>query len=151
LLGDAPIWDRVAVVKYPARKSFIDMQSRPKFRASHEHKDAGMEQTIIMGCRPMPYPQPPEGMAFPDWTEVPFPPTAADGPVTVTHVLRFEDAKAAYISPDAMEAYTSVAAAIAFEHGVRVAGWFAVEGTIVGDGRIWHQVRFNQFPSKRAF
>jgi hypothetical protein len=32
-----------------------------------------------------------------------------------------------------------------------VAGWFAVEGTIIGDGRAWHQVRFNQFPSKRAF
>ena len=32
-----------------------------------------------------------------------------------------------------------------------MAGWFAVEGTIIGDGRVWHQVRFNQFPSKRAF
>jgi hypothetical protein len=41
LLGDAPIWDRVAVVKYPTRRSFIDMQSRPKFEESHKHKDAG--------------------------------------------------------------------------------------------------------------
>ena len=30
-------------------------------------------------------------------------------------------------------------------------GWFSVEGTIVGDGRVWHQARFNAFPSKRAF
>jgi hypothetical protein len=74
LLGRAPIWDRVAVVKYPTRRSFIDMQSRPKFQESHKHKDAG-----------------------------------------------------------------------------RVAGWFAVEGTIIGDGRVWHQVRFNQFPGRRAF
>ena len=39
----------------------------------------------------------------------------------------------------------------ASKHGVRIAGWFAVEGTIVGDGRAWHQVRFNAFPSKAAF
>jgi hypothetical protein len=36
-------------------------------------------------------------------------------------------------------------------HGARVAAWFAAEGTIVGDGRTWDQVRFNAFPSKAAF
>ena len=151
LLGRAPIWDRVAVVKYPTRRSFIDMQSRPKFQESHKHKDAGMEQTIVMGCRPMPYPQPPYGTVVVDWTDVPFPPSADDGPVTAIHVLRFEDAEAAHITPNELAAYTSAAAVIAAKHGVRVAGWFAVERTIIGDGRVWHQVRFNQFPSKRAF
>jgi hypothetical protein len=34
---------------------------------------------------------------------------------------------------------------------VRIDGWFSVEGTIVGDGRSWSQVRFNAFPSKKAF
>ena len=34
---------------------------------------------------------------------------------------------------------------------MRINGWFAVEGTIIGDGRGWHQVRFNLFPSKAAF
>jgi hypothetical protein len=33
----------LAVVKYPTRKSFIEMQDRPKFQESHKHKDAGME------------------------------------------------------------------------------------------------------------
>lgn len=151
LLGDAPIWDRVAVVKYPTRRSFIDMQTRPDFQEAHKHKDAGMQQTIVIGCQPMPYPQRPADAIFPDWADVPFPPTQEDGPVTVVRVLRFQDPEAANISPDAMEAYTSTAAVVASKHGVRVAGWFAVEGTIVGDGRAWHQVRFNQFPSKRAF
>ena len=32
-----------------------------------------------------------------------------------------------------------------------VAGWFEAEGTIVGDGRTWDQVRFNEFPSMREF
>jgi hypothetical protein len=151
LLGHAPIWDRVGVVKYPTRRSFIDMQSRPKFQESHKHKDAGMEQTIIMRCQPMPYPEPPDRSLFIDWAEVPFPPTAEDGPVTVIHVLRFEDAEAADISPDAMEAYTSAAAVIAAKHGVRVVGWFAVERH--DRRRLAHLASgsLNQFPSKRAF
>ncbi len=34
---------------------------------------------------------------------------------------------------------------------MRINGWFDVEDTIIGDGRAWHQVRFNEFPSKAAF
>jgi len=37
------------------------------------------------------------------------------------------------------------------QQGVRIAGWFKAEGTIVGDGRRWDQVRFNTFPSRAAF
>ena len=151
LLGDAPIWDRVGVVKYPTRRSFIEMQSRPEFQTSHAHKDAGMEQTIVMGCQPMDFPTMPAGIDSVDWADVPHPPTADDGPVMVLHVIRFEDAEAAHVTPTEMEAYTSAAAVSASRHGGRIAGWFAVEGTIVGDGRAWHQVRFNEFPSKAAF
>jgi uncharacterized protein (DUF1330 family) len=151
LLGEAPSWDRIAVVKYPTRRSFIDMQSRPEFKVAHEHKDAGMQQTIVIGCQPMPYPVAPAGVSEVDWADVPHPPTDDDGPVMVIHVIRFEDAEAAHVTPTEMEAYTSAAAVSASKHGVRVAGWFSVEGTIVGDGRAWHQVRFNAFPSKAAF
>lgn len=45
-------WDRVAVVRYPTRRSFIDMQARSDFQALHVHKEAGMERTIILGTRP---------------------------------------------------------------------------------------------------
>ncbi|MDZ7884696.1 MAG: hypothetical protein U5N53_18225 [Mycobacterium sp.] len=151
LLGDSPHWDRVAVVRYATGTSFIDMQSLPAFQEAHKHKDAGMEQTIVMGCRPLPYPEMPESAPRVEWADVPHPPTAEDGPVMVVHVLRFEDPDAARVTPDEMEAYQSAAATVASAHGVRVAGWFVVDGTIVGDGRAWHQVRFNLFPSKRAF
>ncbi len=150
LLGQ-PAWDRIAIVKYATHKSFIDMQSRPDFQEAHQHKDAGMEQTIVMGCQPLPYPEPPPGVAEVDWADVPHPPTPDDGPITVVHVLRFADPEAAHTIPDEMEAYSTAIAQIATAQGARVAGWFTVEGTIVGDGRTWHQVRFNQFPSKRAF
>ena len=59
LLGDEPKWDRIGVVKYPTRKSFIDMQSLPSFQKSHQHKDAGMETTIVIGTQPMEMPTPP--------------------------------------------------------------------------------------------
>jgi hypothetical protein len=45
-------WDRVAVVKYPTRRSFIEMQSRRDFQEKHTHKDAGMDHTIVMGTVP---------------------------------------------------------------------------------------------------
>ena len=35
-LGDEPKWDRVAIVKYPTRRSFIDMQARPDFKELHQ-------------------------------------------------------------------------------------------------------------------
>ena len=158
LLGDDTVWDRIAVVKYPTRRSFIEMQSLPRFRESHVHKDAGMESTIVMGCRPIPVPGA-DGAGGggsdvdgrPDWSEVPHPPTDDDGPVVVVHVIRFNDAEAADVTPAHLAQYQSAAARVAVAHGARVNGWFAVEGTIVGDGRAWHQVRFNEFPSKAAF
>ncbi len=149
LLGDSPRWDRVAVVRYPTRQAFIEMQSRPDFQRQHVHKDAGMEQTFVIGCQPMPSPD--AGLERPDWGDVAHPPTDDDGPVVVIHVLRFAEEAARHSSPEDMEAYTAAAARIAVPHGARVAGWFGVEGTIVGDGRTGDQVRFNAFPSRAAF
>jgi len=147
LLGDSPQWDRVAIVKYPTRRSFIEMQSRPDFQRKHVHKDAGMETTIVAGCLPMALPQ----GDLVDWAAVPHPPTTGDGPVVVIHVLKFDAASASAVTPDEMVAYQNAAALVAVPHGVRLNGWFAVEGTILGDGRSWDQIRFNEFPSKAAF
>jgi hypothetical protein len=147
LLGEAPIWDRVAIVKYASRRSFIEMQSRPDFQERHAHKEAGMETTIVSGCLPIPSP---DGEPV-DWSDVAHPPTPEDGPVVVMHALRFDDASTAEVTPDEMVAYQNAAAAVAVPHGVRINGWFAVEGTILGDGRSWDQMRFNEFPSKAAF
>ena len=151
LLGAAPIWDRVGVVNYPTRRSFIEMQSRPDFQRQHVHKEAGMAETIVIGCQPFDQPTWPDSIVQPDWADVAHPPTPDDGPVMVIHVLKFRDAADAAMTPEDMEAYTQSAAKTAGPHGGRVAGWFAAEGTILGDGRSWDQVRFNAFPSKAAF
>lgn len=146
LLGAQPAWDRVAVVRYPTRRSFMTMQDLPDFQALHEHKDAGMAATIIAAGLPIPAPSPPVGA--PSWTEVPHPPTDADGPVVVLHLCQFDQAQG---GRDTMDQYTSGAARVAVPHGVRIAGWFGVEGTVVGDGRRWDEARFNAFPSRAAF
>ena len=145
LLGDTPKWDRVAVVKYPTRRAFIEMTASPDYARSHAHKDAGMAQTFVIGCTPFAPPALPADA--PDVGSVPFPSTADDGRVVVVHVLKYKSADA---YPD-METYQNHAGSLAVPHGVRVQGWFNAEGTIVGDGRSWDQVRFNGFPSKAAF
>jgi hypothetical protein len=148
LLGHEPPWHRVGVVRYPTRSAFVQMSQRPGFAERHEHKDAGMAQSIVAGCEPIPSPQDGgDAPALVDWSEVPRPPTADDGPVTVLHLIRFHPGQA----DDEMVRYQNDAAKVAVPHGVRISGWFAVEGTIIGDGRAWDQARFNQFPSKAAF
>lgn len=145
LLGDAPRWDRVAVVKYPSRRSFVELSERQDFQAKHVHKDAGMQQTIVIGALPMPAPVLPDDA--PDWSAVPHPPTDDDPSVVVMHVLRYHPGGA----DTDMVSYQNAAGEVAVPHGVRIAGWFRAEGTILGDGRRWDQVRFNAFPSREAF
>jgi hypothetical protein len=147
LLGDSPKWDRVGIVKYPTRKSFVEMSSRADFQEKHVHKAAGMAETIVMGCQPIGLPGGGDAPNAVDWSEVPHPPTAEDGAVTVIHVIRFHPGQA----DTEMVKYQNDAANVAVPHGVRIDGWFGVEGTIIGDGRQWDQVRFNAFPSKAAF
>lgn len=148
LLGAAPRWDRVGVVRYPTRRAFIDMQRRDDFKAKHVHKEAGMAATIVAGCTPIASPV--DGAAAPalvDWADVPHPPTDEDGPAMVLHFIRFHPGKA----DTDMVRYQDHASKVAVANGIRISGWFGVEGTIVGDGRQWDQARFNLFPSKRAF
>ena len=50
--GSEPEWDRVAIVRYPTRAAFFEMQQRDDFKRQHTHKEAGMEFTIVMSCLP---------------------------------------------------------------------------------------------------
>ncbi len=108
-------WDRIAVVRYPTRRSFIEMQSRKDFSEKHEHKAAGMSRTIIACCRPVD-----------DALDTRDRPTPGD--LTTRHVsLVLSGAQ----TPPAMPAH---------------AVGFAVEGTIIGDGRTWNHAWFTSDP-----
>lgn len=155
LLGAAPQWDQVAVVRYPTRRAFVEMGQRPEYQEAHAHKDAGVAETIVIATTPFTSPPVPDDA--PGWDAVPHPPTPEDGYVQVLHVLRYEDEGVGDDvgdgggTPGEMDEYTKHATGVALANGVRLGGWFRAEGTIVGDGRTWHQVRFNTFPSREAF
>lgn len=120
LNGGEPNWERVAMVRYPTRRSFIDMQRRDDFHEKHVHKEAGMEQTIVMGCVPGAPPHSVPGA----------PPTP--GRAVLLQVVRFED-------DQARQSFVSSA--------VPGRQLFSVEGTILGDGRLWDVATFQEFAS----
>ncbi|MEM7142148.1 MAG: hypothetical protein AAF548_14080 [Actinomycetota bacterium] len=145
-LGDGTQWDRVGIVKYPTRKSFIDMQARDDFQKQHVHKEAGMDFTIVMGCQPLEV-QPADVVGeTAAWDEVQYPPTDDDGELHVWHIVKWSEG-----GEEAMQGYQDEAAKSATRSGVRFGGWMNVEGTILGDGRTWDQARCNIFPSLQEF
>jgi len=50
--GAAPSWDRVAIVRYPTRAAFLEMNESEEFQRLHVHKEAGMRETILASCVP---------------------------------------------------------------------------------------------------
>ena len=105
-------WDRIAIVRYATRKSFIDMQTRKDFGEKHVHKAAGMQRTVIVCCRPEDSSLDSRGR-----------PTTDDDRLIAMVVRRTESRSAAFAAlPGATD--------------------FAAEGTIIGDGRTWDTVQF---------
>jgi len=105
-------WDRIGIVRYATRKSFIDMQSRSDFGEKHVHKAAGMERTTLVCCRPL-----------------------DESIDTRNRPMPLEDRLVAMVvrqSSDRDAAFADLAEAVQF----------GVEGTIIGDGRKWDTVQF---------
>jgi len=132
LLGAEPRWGSVEVATYPSRAALPTL-------------DAGDEPEIAVGARPVGWPRVPDGA--PSWDDVPHPPTAEDPSVLVLHLIQFHDGGA----QGDMVSYQDEAGKVALPHGVRIDGWFGVTDELAGDGRSWHQARFNAFPSREAF
>jgi uncharacterized protein (DUF1330 family) len=55
LIGDseADKWDLVALVSYPSRAAFIDMVTSPKYEEAHEHRERGLDRTVLLACEPL--------------------------------------------------------------------------------------------------
>jgi len=105
-------WDRIAIVRYATRKSFIDMQTRKDFSEKHVHKAAGMQRTIIVCCRPEDPTLDSRGR-----------PKTDDDRLVAMVVRRTENRSSAFAT---LPGATNLAA----------------EGTIIGDGRTWDTVQF---------
>lgn len=53
LIGDPDEdWDQVILVQYPSRAAFIEMVTQPEYAQAHEHREAGLERTVLVACTP---------------------------------------------------------------------------------------------------
>ena len=51
LIGDPEEdWDQVVLVQYPSRAAFLDMVSQPEYLKAHEHRESGLERTVLVAC-----------------------------------------------------------------------------------------------------
>lgn len=123
LRGDATGWDRVAVVWYPTRMSFIEMSMREDFQAQHEHKNAGMETTIVVASMPR--------AGEPS-------PTPVSSPASRRDRLLLQ----VVTDPSAPDLTGSIEAD-------RI-GRFEVEGNIFGDERRWAEARWDRITPEAA-
>lgn len=101
-------WDRIGIVQYPTRRAFIDMQSRRDFRDKHQHKEAGMDHTIVFAV-------PPHTVVADD--------IGGHHAHVVFDLVRHDRVEAHPTTPTAGQAVGPV------------------EGTILGDGRSWTELR----------
>jgi uncharacterized protein (DUF1330 family) len=55
LIGDPAVdgWDLVALVSYPSRQAFVDMVTSPSYEAAHEHRERGLDRTVLLACEPV--------------------------------------------------------------------------------------------------
>ena len=77
-------WDRVAVVGYPSRRSFVSMSARRDFMDWHFSKSAAIEGAVVMGTLPtraLPGQSSTSRILLERWSG-PEPARVADGPVT---------------------------------------------------------------------
>jgi len=81
-------WDRVAVIGYPTRRSFVELAYQPQFLDWHAAKEVRLERTTVMGMLPaanLPAPASSSRVLLEAWAG-PAPAMLAAGPATIFNV-----------------------------------------------------------------
>ena len=115
LVGDSHVWDRIAIAQYRDRMAMVEMSSNADFQKDEDHKEAGMDFTIVMATFPA------------DGDPVPPQESGADG-----DRLMLLQVVADAAAPD-------MAADI---DSVRI-GRFAIEDRMIGDDRTFAEARYD--------
>jgi uncharacterized protein (DUF1330 family) len=55
VIGDSEAdgWDLVVLVSYPSRSAFIDMVTSPSYSEAHQHRERGLDRTVLLACEPL--------------------------------------------------------------------------------------------------
>lgn len=128
--GDDVVWDRIAIVRYPTRRSMIEMNMREDFQKQHVHKAAGMDRTIVMLCEGEDCPVGPSMRGLADLQGQ----SRDEAPRVVMHLARLADSSGAN-APASSKLRPEVNLSVA--------------GTIIGDGRDWSHVRMTRFEGEQ--
>jgi hypothetical protein len=40
-------------VSYPSRAAFIDMVTSPSYGEAHQHRERGLDRTVLLACQPL--------------------------------------------------------------------------------------------------
>ena len=115
LRGDGHRWDRIAIAQYRDRMAMIEMNASKEFQVAEQHKDAGMDFTIVMATFPV------EGDPVPPQDS-----GTDDDQLLLLQVVGDADA------PDLAEGI-----------GATRIGRFWVEDRIIGDHRSFAEARFD--------
>lgn len=154
---DGSKWEQIAMVEYPSRRAFFEMLERPDFRELSIHKAAGVEETLVIvgGERT----QFPEGLLEVDLDALPNPPTAADPPIAICHILDYHEV--AQYADGRETTLTGREAMALYEQGrqeqdvlglgVRPGLWLPLEGEFLGRGSTFEEFRINLFPNRKTF
>lgn len=51
-------WDAIALVQYPSRQAFLDMVTDDTYLKSHEHREGGLADTVLLACTARPTGEP---------------------------------------------------------------------------------------------
>jgi uncharacterized protein (DUF1330 family) len=46
-------WDLAVLVSYPSRSAFIDMVTSPSYKEAHNHRERGLDRTVLLACQPL--------------------------------------------------------------------------------------------------
>ncbi len=52
--GTGDDWDEALIVKYPSRNHLLRMFGDPAYQATTFHREAALERTVILACKPHP-------------------------------------------------------------------------------------------------
>lgn len=155
VINNSTKWDSSAVVKYPNGTAFRQMITTPKFQEMLAHKNAALQDTLVLGTRLVIAPN------FPPENNPPFPPTTSDLPFAFMHIFDFKE-NAVYAEGDenadnsrtgeqAVGLYSANAGPVAFPLGIRMLVEFEVKAVLSGATTGWEKVRINSFPSHATF